>query len=333
MESNTVLRGKPKTVSKFCLSFLLHCLLLYSLAVGAGSFAPVPHCRTMHRELQTGAAHMSEPQQLEAGDTETSPLPSPYLVICNISKRQNMGTLLRCATAFGVRKVLVAGSKKLATFGHQGTSRHVTFLFFESLEEVKAYLHERNVRLCAIEIDKKAVSLRGAEEGKVFKGSTAFVLGHEGDGLSAQQIELCDDVVFIPQFGDATASLNVAVAGSIVLWEFAKWARLPEAPVDPCGYKFKVKTPRSGRDKFLEPNPDEREAIERKRQERARKRAGGKSPDGGKRGADGGGSRSESEGVPLSFGSDSESVPEGAETQEGGGEETVGDPLKSDLEK
>jgi hypothetical protein len=44
--------------------------------------------------------------------------------------------------------------------------------------------------------------------------------------------------VYIPQHGVGTASLNVAVATSIVLYGFAQWAKYPEAARD--GYKYVV---------------------------------------------------------------------------------------------
>lgn len=47
-------------------------------------------------------------------------------------------------------------------------------------------------------------------------------------GLSSKQKEFCDGFVYIPQYGNGTASLNVAVACSIVLHHFALWANFVE---------------------------------------------------------------------------------------------------------
>ena len=57
-----------------------------------------------------------------------------------------------------------------------------------------------------------------------FRGSTAFMLGNEGQGLNEKQLAACDSFLYIPQYGPGTASLNVAVAASIVLHSFATWA-------------------------------------------------------------------------------------------------------------
>jgi tRNA C32,U32 (ribose-2'-O)-methylase TrmJ len=60
----------------------------------------------------------------------------------------------------------------------------------------------------------------------------------QGQGLSEKQIQLCDGFVYISQYGEGTASLNVAVAASIVLHNFAVWAQYPER--ERQGAKFEV---------------------------------------------------------------------------------------------
>ncbi len=50
----------------------------------------------------------------------------------------------------------------------------------------------------------------------------------QGHGLTSKQISLCDSFVYIQQYGAGTASLNVAVAASIVLHHFALWAGYQE---------------------------------------------------------------------------------------------------------
>ena len=71
-----------------------------------------------------------------------------------------------------------------------------------------------------------------------FTGPTAFMMGNEGQGLSERHIQLCDSFVYIPQYGGGTASLNVAVAASIVLHQFAVWAGYTERSRH--GFKFDV---------------------------------------------------------------------------------------------
>eukprot|EP00928_Gymnodinium_smaydae_P091335 TRINITY_DN75044_c0_g1_i1.p1 TRINITY_DN75044_c0_g1~~TRINITY_DN75044_c0_g1_i1.p1 ORF type:complete len:238 (+),score=64.16 TRINITY_DN75044_c0_g1_i1:106-819(+) len=189
-----------------------------------------------------------------------------HLILFNVGKRQNFGTLLRSACAFGVSEVCVVGAKKLATFGNQGTSSHAPFRYFDSLEGAKLDLKSRGVRVCGVEITPEATPIHECR----FEGSTAFMLGNEGHGMTPAQRAVCDFFVYIPQYSGATASLNVAVAGSIVLHHFALRAALAEQPRS--GEKFVVEAPRSSLDKYTNPTEAEKEEISRKRAERAAKK-------------------------------------------------------------
>jgi len=189
-----------------------------------------------------------------------------YLLLFNVGKRQNWGTLLRSACAFGVSEVCIVGAKKLATFGNQGTAGLVPQRHFDTLELAKADLATRGIRICGIEIDDAA---RPVQE-HPFSGPTAFMLGNEGEGMSAAQRAACDFFVYIPQHSGGTASLNVAIAGSIVLHHFAVWARLPEQAR--AGEKYVLDKRRGAMDRYTDPTEFEQAEIERKRAERAAKR-------------------------------------------------------------
>jgi SpoU rRNA Methylase family len=95
----------------------------------------------------------------------------------------------------------------------------------------------RGVKGCKI-VGIEIVEGASPIESHPFEGNTAFILGNEGDGLSSKQMALCDSFVYIRQFGSGTASLNVAVASSIILHHFALWAGFKER--DREGFKFVV---------------------------------------------------------------------------------------------
>ena len=67
----------------------------------------------------------------------------------------------------------------------------------------------------------------------------------QGTGLSQHQLELCDSFVYIPQHGQGTASLNVTVAASIVLHQFAVWAGYPESSRHGAKYDVAPNPPRT----------------------------------------------------------------------------------------
>ncbi|KAJ7980176.1 tRNA/rRNA methyltransferase [Quillaja saponaria] len=157
-----------------------------------------------------------------------------YVVVHNIAKRHNVGTLARSATAFGVSELILVGRRDFNCFGSHGSTSHLRFRHFHSLQDARLFLKEKDCDICGVEItdDAKAVNQHP------FKKSTAFLLGNEGTGLSAKECEICDFFVYIPQYGCGTASLNVTVAASIVLHQFGVWAGFPERTRD--GNKFIV---------------------------------------------------------------------------------------------
>jgi tRNA G18 (ribose-2'-O)-methylase SpoU len=171
-------------------------------------------------------------------EADTHPLPSSFLVVHNVSKRANVGTLARCATAFGVEELLLCGgaaTRGINTWGAHGAADHVAVRGFASLAAMREYVTEtRGGRVVGVEILPTAVDVTTHP----FVGPTAFLLGNEGSGLSPQQMAVCDSFIYIPQFGPGTASLNVACAAAIVLHHFATWARFPERARD--GSKFVV---------------------------------------------------------------------------------------------
>ncbi|XXG54361.1 hypothetical protein AAC387_Pa03g2265 [Persea americana] len=158
-----------------------------------------------------------------------------FVVVHNVAKRHNVGTLARSATAFGVSELVLVGRRDFNAFGSHGSTSHLRFRHFHSLSEARIYLkNEKDCDICGVEITDGAVAVNHHP----FRKSTAFLLGNEGTGLSAKESEMCDFFVYIPQYGCGTASLNVTVAASIVLHHFGVWAGFPERIRD--GNKFTI---------------------------------------------------------------------------------------------
>jgi tRNA C32,U32 (ribose-2'-O)-methylase TrmJ len=65
--------------------------------------------------------------------------------------------------------------------------------------------------------DGDIVDSDDAKNDGIQRRALALVMGNEGDGLSQAQMDACRHFVRIPQYGSGTASLNVAVAASVVL--------------------------------------------------------------------------------------------------------------------
>ncbi|KAL2650198.1 hypothetical protein R1flu_018326 [Riccia fluitans] len=199
----------------------------------------------------------------EKSKEESPPRFESFILVHNVAKRHNLGTIARSATAFGVTELILVGRKDFNAFGSHGASLHVQFRHFHTLPEAALYLKAKNVDICGVEIVDGAKAVNKHP----FTRSTCFMLGNEGTGLSKKEMEICDFFVYIPQCGAGTASLNVTVAGSIVLHHFAVWAGFEERERE--GHKFVVaerpvrRTPRNV------VGDDPNAVKERRRQQRA----------------------------------------------------------------
>merc|ERR1712196_320507 len=115
--------------------------------------------------------------------------------------------------------------------GHMGTLEHAVFRKFDNLKDAKEFFSESGIDVCGVEIADESLILydpdyasKGLASPWPFRGSTAFMLGNEGTGLTPSQLEICDYLTYIPQYSQAIASLNVAVSGSIVMQHFGLFA-------------------------------------------------------------------------------------------------------------
>ncbi|KAL3133159.1 hypothetical protein ABBQ38_007053 [Trebouxia sp. C0009 RCD-2024] len=176
---------------------------------------------------------MQEPESSSSGRC-----PECFVIVHNVAKKHNIGTLARSCTAFNVAQMCLVGSRHYNTFGSHGSAAHVPLAYFVTLDECCAWLHtHKGCEIIGVEITDAAHAVNTHP----FRGNTAFMLGNEGTGLSEHQLKLCDSFVYIPQHGQGTASLNVTVAASIILHHFAVWAGYQECSRH--GAKYDVAPP------------------------------------------------------------------------------------------
>ncbi len=150
---------------------------------------------------------------------------NPLIVVLeNVQDPGNLGTILRTAEAAGVTGILMsAGCADIynpkVTRSTMGSIFRVPFVYTPDLTGALTKLHKRGIRLFA-------AHLQGSEElySEVYTGPSAFLVGNESRGLTAETVSLADKAVRIPMSGEVE-SLNAAIASSIMMFE-AKRQRL-----------------------------------------------------------------------------------------------------------
>lgn len=146
------------------------------------------------------------------------------IVLDHIRSLNNVGSVFRTADAFRLESVYLCGIT--ATPPHPeihktalGAEDTVDWFYFENTIEAVNTLKEQGYVVCAIEQAEGSVLLNELKLDTDKK--YALVLGHEVKGVQQEVVDQCDFCVEIPQYG-TKHSLNVSVAGGIVIWDFYK---------------------------------------------------------------------------------------------------------------
>jgi 23S rRNA (guanosine2251-2'-O)-methyltransferase len=152
----------------------------------------------------------------------------PLLVLAldSVQDPQNLGTLLRTAEAVGVHGVLLperraVGVTPVVEKAAAGAARLLAVAQVTNLVRALKDMKAVGAWVAGVENEASTLSFDKAD----LTGPLVLVLGSEGKGLGRLVRETCDFLVRLPMRGHIS-SLNVAVAGSIVLYEVLRQRKL-----------------------------------------------------------------------------------------------------------
>ncbi len=133
------------------------------------------------------------------------------IAIENLERDFNMGTIVRTANAFGVRKVHVIGRKQWNKRGAMATDKYLHVEYYSSVSDFLTTLNGRP--LIAFDNVPGSEPLAKAELPK----DAVLLFGAEGPGLTEEILQEANKIVAIEQFG-STRSINVGVAAGIAMY-------------------------------------------------------------------------------------------------------------------
>jgi tRNA G18 (ribose-2'-O)-methylase SpoU len=133
----------------------------------------------------------------------------------NTTKEHNVGSLVRTAHAVAADEVVLVGDREWNVEAARTAQLYTTVTQVADLEAFREHMLVRKWNLVAVEIDERAVNLFEAE----YPERPCFLLGAEVGGVPEALLADAALVVQIPQWG-LVPSLNLAVAGSIVLYDY-----------------------------------------------------------------------------------------------------------------
>lgn len=216
-----LLEARPETVTVYLAEkTLLETLVGYSLFQGVLSVGKIPPPVSLDEILQK------------------SPKPKLLVAIDELSNAENLGALVRNCVAFGVHGLIV-GETSSSPYLRRAVRNSMGTIFQLPVWEVKMAndavrlrrddpprfslaqtlndLQTRGIRRIAAHprADKKLLSQAN------FSGDCCLVFGSEGNGISKNVLENCDEAVAIPMSANVD-SLNVGAAAAVFLYEVAR---------------------------------------------------------------------------------------------------------------
>jgi tRNA G18 (ribose-2'-O)-methylase SpoU len=148
----------------------------------------------------------------------------PYpliLVLDGLKASFNVGKIVRSANALGCREVFLVGIAAWDPVLARGALEETRTRTFATMNEAMEALRTEGYTVYALH--PKAETAVG---GTPFPEKSAFVVGHEGFGLSVELSAFPDMIPLrVPQVG-AIESMNVAVAASIAAYDYLRERKL-----------------------------------------------------------------------------------------------------------
>lgn len=146
------------------------------------------------------------------------------VVLDNIRSLNNIGSIFRTSDAFLVEAVYLCGitAKPPHAEIHKtalGAEDSVEWRYFDQTQDAISNLKDEDCLLCAVEQATDSILLNDLSVDKTRK--YAVILGNEVKGVSQEIVDECDCCIEIPQVG-TKHSLNVSIAGGLIIWEFFK---------------------------------------------------------------------------------------------------------------
>ena len=133
------------------------------------------------------------------------------IAIENLERDFNMGTIVRSANAFGVRRVHVIGRRQWNKRGAMATDKYLEVVYHASVDDFCKHVTSKVI----IAIDNVAKSQLLHET--ILPLNAVLVFGAEGPGISDELLARADQIVAIKQLG-STRSINVGVAAGIAMY-------------------------------------------------------------------------------------------------------------------
>lgn len=131
----------------------------------------------------------------------------------NTERDFNMGTIVRSANAFGVRKIYIIGRRQWNKRGAMATDRYLHVEYMATVDEFAAEMKKQGREIMAIDNIEGSVPMGQTNLPK----NSVLVFGQEGPGVSPELAKKASKIIAIEQLG-STRSINVGAAATVAMY-------------------------------------------------------------------------------------------------------------------
>ena len=145
------------------------------------------------------------------------------VIASNLENDFNIATLIRNANAFMASEVWIYGRKQYDRRGTVGTHHYTNFKHVKTIDNVKTALEDlkqkyhHNVTVVGMDNILNAQPINNYHWPR--QNHIVMIFGQEKNGIPNELIDMCDDLVYIEQYG-SVRSLNVGTASGIAMYDY-----------------------------------------------------------------------------------------------------------------
>ena len=146
------------------------------------------------------------------------------MVLEDLQDPGNAGTIFRTGEGAGVSGIILTKNSVDVTNpkvirSTMGSIFRMPYVYVENVASLKKEFLFRGIKSYAAHLDGKQ-----SYEQEDYQSGSAFLIGNEGNGLSAEAARMADRLIRIPMCGQVE-SLNAAMAAGILMYEAARQRR------------------------------------------------------------------------------------------------------------
>ena len=145
------------------------------------------------------------------------------VIASNLENDFNIATLIRNSNAFLSKEVWIYGRKQYDRRGAVGTQNYTNFKHVKEINDIHDELvnlrnsYKNGIKIVGVDNVKNSFPL--AQYAWPHHQHIVMIFGQEKNGIPQELLDICDDIVYIKQYG-SVRSLNVGTASGIAMYDY-----------------------------------------------------------------------------------------------------------------